>query len=301
MVWLFVFFCFSDSFLRWELRDIGDRLIFELKNPTQAIVYAALKRYKRKEVAKEDILDSMAAVIVACSPVSSLTTVPVIPDKDAKGVRGCPWKSFFPNRLFGSNTINIFSWPLELVVLRREVIFMCELLGLCFNTEVSVQLAFSGLKAGAMENPDGWGVGWYDEYGTQIIKESRPADRSRLAEDFRKHLGARSRIFVSHIRHATAGKVGYVNTHPFYQRFDQKTWIFAHNGTIDSSQLSFFSKEFSPIGETDSELVFCSLLSWLSHRDIQLSGRVIDWCQTINLLKKYSDILRQAQINPPRR
>jgi len=65
---------------------------------------------------------------------------------------------------------------------------MCELLGLCFNTEVSVYLAFSGLKAGAMENPDGWGVGWYDEYGTQIIKESRPADRSRLAEDFQKHL-----------------------------------------------------------------------------------------------------------------
>jgi len=42
---------------------------------------------------------------------------------------------------------------------------MCELLGLCFNTEVSVHLAFSGLKAGAMENHDGWGVGWYDEYG----------------------------------------------------------------------------------------------------------------------------------------
>jgi len=150
---------------------------------------------------------------------------------------------------------------------------MCELLGLCFNTEVSVHLAFSGLKAGAMENHDGWGVGWYDEYGTQIVKESRPAGRSRLAKNFQKHLGARSRIFVSHIRRATAGKVGYVNTHPFYRRFDQKTWIFAHNGTIDTSQLRFSSGEFSPIGETDSELVFCSLLSWLSHRDIQWAGR----------------------------
>ena len=149
---------------------------------------------------------------------------------------------------------------------------MCELLGLCFNKEVSFRLAFSGLKAGARENPDGWGTAWYDEYGSQIIKESRPALRSRLADEFQEHLGARSRIFVSHIRRATAGKVGYVNTHPFYRRFDQKTWIFAHNGTIDSSQLSFSSKEFSPIGETDSELVFCSLLSWLSHRGIQLTG-----------------------------
>jgi len=170
---------------------------------------------------------------------------------------------------------------------------MCELLGLCFNTEVSVHLAFSGLKAGAIENPDGWGVGWYDEYGTQIIKESRPADRSRLAEDFQKHLGARSRIFVSHIRRATAGKVGYVNTHPFYRRFDQKTWIFAHNGTIDSSQLSVFSKEFSPIGETDSELIFCSLLSWLSQRSIQLTGEN----GFILLHEKLKEINRLGELN----
>jgi predicted glutamine amidotransferase len=150
---------------------------------------------------------------------------------------------------------------------------MCELLGLCFNTEVSVHLAFSGLKAGAMKNPDGWGVGWYDEYGTQIVKESRPADRSRLATSFLEHSGPRSRIFVSHLRRATTGRVGYINTHPFYRRFEQKTWVFAHNGTIDSRQLSFSSREYSPIGETDSERVFCSLLSWLSHRGIQLSGR----------------------------
>ena len=148
---------------------------------------------------------------------------------------------------------------------------MCELLGLCFNKEVSFRLAFSGLKAGARENPDGWGTAWYDEYGSQILKESRPAFRSRLAEDFQKNLGARSRIFVSHIRRATAGRVGYTNTHPFYRRVDQKTWVFAHNGTIDTSQLNFSSSEFSPIGETDSELVFCSLLSWLSHGGIQLT------------------------------
>jgi glutamine amidotransferase len=153
-----------------------------------------------------------------------------------------------------------------------EVIFMCELMGFCFNKEVPVRLAFSGLKAGARENPDGWGVGWYDEYGTQIIKESRPADRSRLADEFQERLGVRSRIFVSHIRRATRGRAGYVNTHPFYRRFDNKTWIFAHNGTIDSGQLGFSSKEFSPIGKTDSELVFCSLLSWLVNGGTQLTN-----------------------------
>ena len=53
---------------------------------TEAVVNTALKRYKRKEVAKDDILDSIAAAIVACSPVSSLATVPEIPGKDAKGL-----------------------------------------------------------------------------------------------------------------------------------------------------------------------------------------------------------------------
>jgi glutamine amidotransferase len=170
---------------------------------------------------------------------------------------------------------------------------MCELLGLCFNTEVTVHLAFSGLKAGAVENPDGWGVAWYDEYGTQIVKESRPVGRSRLATSFLEHLGARSRIFVSHIRRATEGAVGYVNTHPFYRRFNHKTWVFAHNGTIDASQLSFPSGKFNPIGETDSELVFCSLLSWLSQRNIQLA----ETNDFILLHKKLLEINQLGELN----
>jgi len=56
---------------------------------------------------------------------------------------------------------------------------MCELLGLCFNKEVSVHLAFSGLKAGAVENPDGWGVAWYDEHGTQVIKVTASYDQTK--------------------------------------------------------------------------------------------------------------------------
>jgi glutamine amidotransferase len=170
---------------------------------------------------------------------------------------------------------------------------MCELLGLCFNKEVTVQLAFSGLKAGATDNPDGWGVAWYDEYGTQVIKESRPVDRSRLARSFLEDLGARSRIFVSHIRLATAGEGRYVNTHPFYRRFDDKTWVFAHNGTIDPDQLSFPPGEFIPIGTTDSELIFCGLLSWLKHHELPLSGRN----DFILLHEKLREINRLGELN----
>jgi glutamine amidotransferase len=150
---------------------------------------------------------------------------------------------------------------------------MCELLGLCFNTAVSVHLAFSGLKAGATENPDGWGVAWYAADGFQLVKEARPLDRSPLATNFLQDLCARSRIFVSHIRRATQGRPGYVNTHPFYRRWNQKTWVFAHNGTIDAAQLRLPSGEFRPIGETDSECLFCGLLSWFSHRAMSFQDR----------------------------
>ena len=170
---------------------------------------------------------------------------------------------------------------------------MCELLGLCFNKEVSFHLAFSGLKAGATGNPDGWGVAWYDEYGTQIIKESKPMDRSRIARSFMDDLGARSRIFVSHIRRATAGAAGYVNTHPFYRRFGHKTWVFAHNGTIDPDRLNFPSEKLIPIGETDSELVFCSLLSWLNQHEIHLDDRR----DFILLHKKLEEINQLGELN----
>ena len=170
---------------------------------------------------------------------------------------------------------------------------MCELLGLCFNREVTVQLAFSGLKAGATDNPDGWGVAWYNEYGTQVIKEARPVDQSRLARSFLEDLGARSRIFVSHIRLATAGEADYVNTHPFYRKFDDKTWVFAHNGTMNTDQLSFPYGEFIPIGTTDSELIFCSLLSWLKHHKLNLAARN----DFILLHEKLREINRFGELN----
>lgn len=170
---------------------------------------------------------------------------------------------------------------------------MCELLGLCFNKEVTIQLAFSGLKAGATENPDGWGVAWYDECGTQIMKEARPADRSRLAGTFLDELGARSRIFVSHIRRATAGAAGYPNTHPFYRRLYHKTWVFAHNGTMDAGRMNLPTAQFVPIGETDSELLFCHILSWVEERAL----RLVDDKDFRLLHEKLGEVNKQGELN----
>ena len=54
--------------------------------PVESIVEATMQKFMRKEVARDDILDSIAATVVACSPVRSLISIPEIPGKDAKGL-----------------------------------------------------------------------------------------------------------------------------------------------------------------------------------------------------------------------
>ena len=118
-------------------------------------------------------------------------------------------------------------------------------------------------------------------------------DRSRLARSFMDDLGARSRIFASHIRRATAGGAGYINTHPFYRKFDNKTWVFAHNGTIDIERLNLPPGEFVPIGTTDSEIIFCGLLSWLKRNELHLT----DKNEFILLHKKLREINNFGELN----
>jgi len=61
-------------------------LLTKIFPPTESIVAAALKRYLRKEVAKDDILDSIATAVVARSQANSLVTIPDTPEKDAMGL-----------------------------------------------------------------------------------------------------------------------------------------------------------------------------------------------------------------------
>lgn len=54
--------------------------------PTESIVNIALKKYKRKDVAKDDIPDSIAAAVVALSQANSFVTIPDTPEEDAMGL-----------------------------------------------------------------------------------------------------------------------------------------------------------------------------------------------------------------------
>ena len=52
---------------------------------TVNIYNKALNEFLRKEVAKDDIVDAMAAAVTACCP-DNLRTLPADPERDAKGL-----------------------------------------------------------------------------------------------------------------------------------------------------------------------------------------------------------------------
>jgi glutamine amidotransferase len=65
-----------------------------------------------------------------------------------------------------------------------------------------------------------------------------------------------------HIRKATVGKVSLENCHPFQRELWGRYWVFAHNG--DLLDLQPESEAFyRPVGNTDSERAFCSILNTL--------------------------------------
>jgi glutamine amidotransferase len=103
--------------------------------------------------------------------------------------------------------------------------------------------------------PDGTGLGWFDEHGRPKVSKQPLAafEDRRFASEARE---VRSRTFVAHIRYASTGAIAPQNTHPF----ERQERLFAHNGVI--GDLKTLEAELGPEamasvhGETDSERFF---------------------------------------------
>ncbi|MCP9440464.1 MAG: class II glutamine amidotransferase [Nitrospira sp.] len=145
---------------------------------------------------------------------------------------------------------------------------MCELLGLNFNQPVRCSLSFRGFRHRGEENPHGWGIARFDGHASQVLKEPIKAPNSKLATFLRDYDSFVSKIFIGHVRHATRGKHTLQNTHPFSRPFRSRDIVFAHNGTVNLPRLPL---KFHPVGETDSELLLCALLTRLSEDDIRFT------------------------------
>jgi len=144
---------------------------------------------------------------------------------------------------------------------------MCELLALCFNLPVSPRISFKGFRVRGRRNPDGWGLAFYPDNSAVVFKEPLTATESRLASFIENYELIKSKIFIGHVRLASRGELSYRNTHPFKRELFGKDYVFAHNGTLHGYRELKLGR-FEPVGETDSEYLFCYLLSQIEERGI---------------------------------
>lgn len=164
---------------------------------------------------------------------------------------------------------------------------MCQLLAISSPYPVQVNDAFRRFaRHGSPDCPDhdGWGIAYYQEGDVRVVRDSKPAACSSWA-GFVKGLSVQSPLVIGHLRHASAGDVALRNTHPFVRELGGRYHIFAHNGTVPGvfNAQAFHPHRFHPLGETDSEWAFCTLMEQLAEA----------WCcaKTIPPLPQRTDIV----------
>ena len=144
---------------------------------------------------------------------------------------------------------------------------MCQLLGMNCNTPTDICFSFTGFQKRGGEtdvHADGWGIAFFEDKGVRLFLDPQPSARSPIAELVRNY-PIRSLNVIAHIRKATQGVVSLENTHPFQRELWGRYWVYAHNGNLPQF-LPTLDGSFMPVGNTDSERIFCWLLQSLRQR-----------------------------------
>jgi predicted glutamine amidotransferase len=136
---------------------------------------------------------------------------------------------------------------------------MCRLFGLHGGSEPTrasfwLLEAPRSLALQSRSQPDGYGLGTFDEAGTPDVDRGViPAwEDEAFAQE--AHAGC-SRTYVVHLRYASTGPVALRNSHPFVQ--DGR--LFAHNGVVEGLaelEARLGEDRALVLGDTDSERVF---------------------------------------------
>lgn len=144
---------------------------------------------------------------------------------------------------------------------------MCRLLGVLsrepVDLAVSLREAPRQFAALGQNNPDGWGLGFFDSGQPQVRKHALPARGDIPPEQAGTE--ARSDLFVMHVRRASRAPRAERNTHPF----SQAGWLFAHTGALYpllEVSVRRMAGRASYQGQTDSEALFRLLLANLERQ-----------------------------------
>jgi len=168
---------------------------------------------------------------------------------------------------------------------------MPNLFAMSWESALSPSLDLRCLHAGR-RLPDGWGLGLYrgsESLAATVFKEARPpagSVQSQLVASW-EHLV--SSIFLLHIRSARWGGLSDANTQPFCRPWGRRDWMFSQAGSLEQRLELGPEARFEPIGTTDTETLFCELLTRLA-RDGKKSLRDLDpavghaWLVELNAL-----------------
>jgi predicted glutamine amidotransferase len=121
------------------------------------------------------------------------------------------------------------------------------------------------LAAQSHREPDGTGLGWFDEHGRPQVRK-QPIAAYGDADFAREAKEVSSSTFVAHIRFASTGSLDVRNTHPF----EQRGRLFAHNGVIeDLPALEAHLGDARSLvqGDTDSERLFALISREIARTD----------------------------------
>ncbi len=146
---------------------------------------------------------------------------------------------------------------------------MCELFALSSRLPTTLSLSLTRLASRGAPGgklADGWGVAYYDGADARVLREPEPAGMSPWLDQFINARRLATRIALAHIRHATQGEISLANTQPFARELGGRMHVFAHNGMLPGVETVMGSRcrRFRPVGDTDSEVAFCSLLESLA-------------------------------------
>jgi glutamine amidotransferase len=152
---------------------------------------------------------------------------------------------------------------------------MCRLFGLAAGAH-RVKATFWLLEASdslaqqSRGEPDGTGLGWFDDGGAPRV-DKQPIAAFADKQFARTAREVSSRTFVAHVRFASTGGLRPENTHPFVQRGR----LFAHNGVIEGlDRLDGELGDYRALvkGDTDSERFFALVTKEIDALDGDIGG-----------------------------
>ena len=117
------------------------------------------------------------------------------------------------------------------------------------------------------DNPNGWGLAFYEGSDAQLFHEPISAANSELAQWVLAH-PPKTDLVIGHLRKASEGGISLANTQPLSRMVNGRRTLFAHNGSVaalrDTEEGQRLEREC--LGTADSEVALLKFLHWLGER-----------------------------------